>query len=123
MKTSDNNKKLTPLEELRSEKAKLKEQCSEKEKHLTSRFSYVYNNLGSLLVATLVGNVGRKIGLFLPKKQGKAEFEDDDSAHASSSIRETVVNGLKLTYPIIKPVVFGFVMDKLKGIIMPKKKK
>lgn len=126
MKTFDNHKRLTPLQELRLEKAILKEQCSEKEQHIGSSFSYIYNNITSLTISTIGGSIGRKVGLIQPKKQSYsplARIKNDLNLSSSTTIRETVLNGLKLTYPIIKPIVYSFVISKIKGVFGLKRKR
>jgi len=55
--------KISPLEELRMEKASLKQECAKKEAALEEHWNYLSENAGSLLIGCAVSNVKRSLGL------------------------------------------------------------
>lgn len=125
MKNSD--KKRTPLQELRFEKAQLKRACKIKEEEMSSRLSYMYENLGSILGSALLQDIGKRFGFGGKSKHSRDSHEDPDNTPPSSSIKQTVLNGLQITYPYIKefaqPLILGFVASKVKGLFHRDKKK
>lgn len=124
MKTSD--KKLSPLEKLRIEKAELKEECAVQEKEMTSRFSYIYENLGAIIGNALLHDITKRFGFVTQKPKSQTTQDADAETPPSSTIKQTVMNGLQITYPYIKefvqPIVVGVIVGKLRSMFSPKKK-
>lgn len=126
MKNSD-NKKLSPLEKLRIEKAELKEQCSAKEEEMVSRFSYIYDNLGCIIGNAVLHDITKRMGFAGKRHQPINENATaEQNVQPSSTIRQTVINGLQITYPYFKefvqPIVIGVVTNKLRNFFRRKDK-
>lgn len=120
------SKKLSPLEELRIEKDILKTACAEKEEYMTSCLSYVSNNFGSILFTSVLRNLG--LGGKSSSSRDKDELiGEEDNTPPSSTILQTVWNGLQITYPYIKeiaqPLILGLITSKIKNIFSKKNKK
>lgn len=120
------SKKLSPLEELRTEKDNLKVECAEKEERMVSCLSYVTNNFGSILFTSVLKNLGF-VGRSSSARDKDDLSDEDDNTPPSSTIMQTVWNGLQITYPYIKeiaqPLILSFITSKIKGIFSRKKKK
>ncbi len=121
-----NSKKLSPLEELRVEKIMLKSECSDMEEHMKRSLSYVTNNFGSILFTSVLRNFGLG-GKSSPSRNKDSQPKEEDDKSASSTIWQTVLNGLQITYPYIKdfaqPLLMGFITSKIKNIFSKKHKK
>lgn len=120
------SKKLSPLEELRAERDNLKVECAEKEERMVSCLSYVSNNFGSILFTSVLRNLGL-VGKSSSSRDKDELSDEEDNTPPSSTILQTVWNGLQITYPYIKeiaqPLILGFITSKVKNIFSKKNKK
>lgn len=114
--------KISPLQSLRQEKQLLREDCQELEQELTYHWTYVKHNIGSLILSSAVSGVMHKFGF------GKTNTDDSNAIEASgASMFQNVMNALLASSPLIfemaKPMLTGFLIDKVKSIFTRKKKK
>lgn len=122
------SKKISPIEELRSEKEQLKSEFTTTEEKILSHINYVADNFGSILLNAFIGSFKQhfKKSDFIKKATDPLTDETDNSRTTSSTVMQTVWAGLQLTYPylieIAKPVASAFVTNKLSGIFKKKKK-
>lgn len=126
MQTKPN--KETVLDELRREKLALKKECEAKETELIAYWSYVNENVGSLLLGSLINSACRQLGL-MPKNKTprRASDNSEEEAGSSGSIFHSVWNSLLAISPMLwemaQPMILSFVMKKVKSIFTSKKKK
>ncbi|WP_029905463.1 hypothetical protein [Prevotella sp. 10(H)] len=115
--------KLTPLDELRREKAIVKRECAESEDRLAGQWLYFSDNAGSLIFHSVVNVVLRQFGF---GHKAKSREEEDDS-NSGGGVMHGLLSSLKAYYPvlleILQPVLLGFVVKKIKSAFTSKKKK
>lgn len=121
--------KISPLEELRTEKEQLRAEFSTTEDKVLTQINYVSNNFGSIVLNMVLGGFSQQF-----KKTSRSEKSGSSSNsdinipnNASSTVMETVWAGLQLTYPylieIAKPLVIAFVTNKIGSLFKKKTKK
>ena len=107
--------KLSPLQELRADKAKLNLEKNELEEKLKGNFSYLTHNFGSLLfssVAPSPKNIGQSLlGFMSPKKKN------------TTSGLERIYAYVPIIWEIAQPILIGILTKKLTSRIFKRKKK
>lgn len=113
--------KLTPLEELRQEKAIARRECAESEERLGEHWTYLSDNAGPLLFHSAVNTVLRQFG-FGPKEKSKFKDTDSDGV-AHSGLLGTLMAYYPVVWEIVQPMLLRFVIRKIKSIFSGKKRK
>lgn len=111
--------KLTPLQELRQEKAIARQECAESEERLAGHWSYLSDNAGSLLLKSAINAVLHQFG-FGSKEKAK---EDDSNRIVHSGLLGNLIAYYPIVWEIVQPMLFRFVIKKIKSIFSGKKKK
>lgn len=111
--------RLTPLEELRQEKELVRLECKEGEERLSEHWAYLSDNAGSLIFQSTINSVLSVFGFGGSSKSKKRQKETSTSSG--------LLSGLTAYYPVIweivQPIIWRFVIKKLKSIFSGKKKK
>lgn len=111
--------RLTPLEELRQEKELVRLECKEGEERLSEHWAYLSDNAGSLIFQSTINSVLSVFGFGGSSKSKKRQEETSTSSG--------LLSGLTAYYPVIweivQPIIWRFVIKKLKSIFSGKKKK
>jgi hypothetical protein len=109
--------RLTPLEELRREKETIRRECRDSEERLAEHWSYLSDNVGSLLFRSAVNTVLGAFGFGESKKKKQEEISTSNS----------LLSGLTAYYPVIwdivRPLLWRYLIRKLKSLFSGKKKK
>jgi hypothetical protein len=111
--------KLTPLEELRQEKAIARRECAESEERLGKSWTYLSDNAGPLLFQSAMNTVLRQFG-FGPKEKSK-DTDSDGVVHRG--LLGTLMAYYPIVWKIVQPMLLRFVIRKIKSIFSGKKKK
>lgn len=118
--------KISPLEQLRQEKAILQNECLEGEDRLTGYWNYISSNVGPLLLSSAIGSVRRQLGFGSSTNEGIASSSDKGKS-SSSGLWQGLLGGVIAASPLIwelaQPMLMGFAMKKIKSIFSRKKKK
>jgi hypothetical protein len=112
--------KLTPLEELRQEKAIARRECAESEERLGEHWTYLSDNAGPLLFQSAMNTVLRQFG-FGPKEKSKDTGDSGTIAH--SGLLGSLMAYYPIVWEIVQPMLLRFVVKKIKSIFSGKKKK
>ncbi len=117
MKTKN---KLSPLDELRAERIRLKAESILHEENIKDNFSYLKGNLGSIIVSSLfssVNNTSEK-SFLNARPSSKGGIYDKFSA---------IIEGASAVLPgvwtIAQPIVIGLLTKKVSSFFFRKKKK
>ncbi|MDR0825166.1 MAG: hypothetical protein LBN74_08740 [Prevotella sp.] len=109
--------KLTPLEELRREKEIVRRECAESGYRLAEHWSYLSNNVGSLLFQSGVDAILKKFGF------GSTQSRKEDEAPASNNLLGTLNTYYPVVWEIVQPLLWNYLIKKIKSIFSGKKKK
>lgn len=115
--------RITPLEELRQEKEIVKREVAESEARLSEHWSYVSENAVPIIFDGAVNGVARYFGFGsrLASKDGQSEQNA-----GASGIFQNVFGLFSAYYPlvweIVQPMLFRYVMKKIKSLFTRKKK-
>lgn len=124
--------KLSPIEQLREEKARLACECTEQEQRLLQRVGYARDNFGRLLIASVFSSTKSGLSdifsLFTGVKSSKPKSNTDDSEveEVSSSISKfapMLMGAAPLIWEVVQPLLIGLVVKKIKSLFTSKKKK
>ena len=117
--------KISPLEELRMEKASLKQECAKKEAALEEHWNYLSENAGSLLIGCAVSNVKRSLGL--APVRTKIKERPNAGGKSPESTLQNILGIAKSSFPmlweVIQPMLVSYVMRKIKDRFFGKKRK
>lgn len=110
--------KLSPLQELRLERSRLKNECAEYEQKLHGNWQYAKGNFGRLTVGTLLNSAKNGIGdlfsLVTGKKHNSEEEEEEDKS--SSVVTQMLLGAAPFVWEMVQPMVVGMIMKKLKSL-------
>lgn len=119
--------KISPLEQLRQEKAILQNECKEGEDRLTGYWNYISSNVGSLFLSSAIGSVRRQLGFGGSSTKEGIASSSDKAKGSSSGLWQGVLGGViaasPLIWELVQPMLMGFAMKKIKSIFSRKKKK
>lgn len=111
---------LSPLDKLHQEKAILKQEFSESEDRLSAHWSYIRNNLGSIILSTAVRGIGRQLGII---KREEPQTEEKKSNGFLQGLLGSTIVATPFIWEMVQPMLMGFVMSKIKSLFTRKKKK
>lgn len=113
--------KLSALEELRLEKARLTNECAEEKEQLLYNLEYTKGNVGRLLINSLFSSTKSGVSDIFSSFSGK----DKDSKNSTSGIGSMVMSIAPLIWEMIQPMIITFAFKKVKSVFTrkPKKKK
>lgn len=111
---------LTPLDELRQEKAVLKQEFLDSEERLANQWSYVRQNIGSIIFYNSMKGLGRQFGLV--KKGSSTESVSTSSGFMSNMYSSFQAYG-PMIWEITKPLLMKYAFKKMKSIFSSDKKK
>lgn len=122
--------KLSPLQELRLERSRLKDECSEYEQKFHNNWEYTKGNFGSLAAGTLLSSIRNSIGGLFSfasgKKQADAEDEvAEDTGKSSSFATQMLLAAVPLVWKMVQPMIVEMALGKAKSLFnkkTPKKK-
>lgn len=123
--------KLSPIEQLREEKARLAGECSLQEKHLLERVGYARENFGRLLLGSVFSSTKSGFSdifsLFTGGKKSKSKQNKEDSdvedEASMSKFAPMLIGAAPLIWEIVQPMLIGLVVKKIKSLFTGKKKK
>lgn len=118
MKNNDVNG-LTPIQKLRLEKKKLKDLYTEDERRLSEDWDYLTNNIGTLTLNSLFQNAKHSLG------SGISPFAKSSSTEEKGgyNILNILSSSLPLIWEIAQPILFSYMIKKIKSLFTSKKKK
>ncbi len=110
--------KLSPLQELRLERSRLKNECTEYEEKLLGNWHYAKGNLGRLTVGTLLNSAKNGIGDLFSLATGKKhnENEDQEEDKSSSVVTQMFLGAAPFVWDMIQPMIVGMIMKKVKSL-------
>lgn len=125
------NNKLSAMDELRQEKMRLAEECASQEKRLRETLDFAKGNFGSLLLGSVFSSTKSGLSGIMSlfgggKSSSKVKNKDDEDESSSSSgswLMPMLVSATPLVWEIVQPMLVGMVLDKVKSLFMPSKKK
>lgn len=124
------NNKLSAMDELRQEKMRLAEECASQEKRLRETLDFAKGNFGSLLLGSVFSSTKSGLSgimsLFGGGKSSskvKSKDDEDESSSSGSWLMPMLVSATPLVWEIVQPMLVGMVLDKVKSLFMPSKKK
>ena len=116
--------KISPLEQLRKEKEMLRRECRDGEERLAQRWSYLSGNMTSILFATALNSVRSHLGFGSSKK---SDDKDAEQSSGGNSLTQGLLSGVlaasPLLFEMLQPMLFSFVIKKIKSLFTSKKKK
>lgn len=113
--------KLSPLEELRQEKAELASECANHEARLVGQVDYVRHNFGRLVLTAILPSVKSKFtNSFTGDKKSKKSGKENKSQEGSGSIFKTIA---PFAWDILQPMLIGLVVKKIQSFLFKKKTK
>lgn len=115
--------KLSVIEELRLEKARLTGECKQYEEQLGYRWDYTKNNFGHLLANTFISSTKSGFSELLGPLLGKKSKHEGSSSKSSSGVGQLLIAASPIAWEILQPILIGFALKKLKSIFRRKKKK
>ena len=119
MMMNTKKKKPSELEKLQAKRNSLKAKLKVHEKSLDESYSYVQNNFSSLVKNTILDAVTGKfpfLGKLIPETTERSALESDKSTSVLSSVADDFINTLPVLYKGIKPIVFAFILKKIKNL-------
>lgn len=120
---------LTPIEKLREEKARLACECAEQEGRLMARVGYARDNLGRLLISSVLSSTKSSLGdifsLFTGVKKSRPKQSEDDIGEEStvSKFIPMLMGAAPLIWEVVQPMLIGLVVKKIKSLFTGKSKK
>ena len=116
--------KLSEIEKLRLEKAKLIGECSQYEEQLLHKWKYTKNNFGHLLVNTFFSSAKSGFAELLGPLFGSSKQQmSKEPEKSSSGVAQMFIAASPVIWEIVQPLLIGFVLKKVKSIFKRKKKK
>ena len=125
MMTTGKSNKLTPFEQLKEDKRKLKQTYQEDAARLQDNWDYMTEHMGILLFNTGLATVKSVMKGKRKKEKEKSPFTFLDSlkANPSMSFMNIVNTALPFVWEIAQPMLLGLVVRKIKNLFSSKKKK
>lgn len=118
--------KLTPLQELRLERSRLKNECAEYEEKLQGNWHYAKGHFGRLALGSVFSSAKSGISDLFSLVSGKKNDSDSDSEDdtASPSLAAQMFMGAApFVWEMVQPMIMSMVMKKIKSIFGGEKKK
>lgn len=109
--------KLSAIEELRSEKKQLINECREDKERLLHNLTHAQSNMGRFLLNSL----------FLPNKSKESDIAEvsvsgKKKENKKSGIGQMAISMAPLAWEIAQPILIGFAIKKVKSIFTKNKK-
>lgn len=119
---------ITPLEDLRKEKAAIKQDCALAEERLAAQWLYMKDNAGSLIFNSILSSVLHSLGFGGPSKSEEKNISRVSSNRGGTiGFIQNMFSGVSAYYPliweIVQPMLLAFAAKKIKSIFTRKKKK
>lgn len=111
--------KLSPLQELRLERCRLKEECAEYEDKLKGNWYYAKGNFGKLTIGTIFSSAKNGIGDLFSLVSGKkhnSEKEEEEEDRPSSVITQMMLGAAPFIWEMVQPMIVGMIMKKVKSL-------
>lgn len=111
--------KLTPLQELRLERSRLKNECAEYEKKLSGNWRYAKSHFGRLAIGSVFTSAKSGIGGLFSLVSGKkeeTEEESDENKPSPSLFTQMLLGAAPFVWEIVQPMVMNMIMKKVKSI-------
>lgn len=117
--------KLSPLQELRLERSRLKNECAEFEEKLQGNWHYAKGNFGRLTIGTLLSSAKNGIGDLFSLVTGKKHTseESDEEDKSSSVIAQMMLGAAPFIWEMVQPMIVGMIMKKVKSLFGDGEKK
>ena len=118
--------KINPLDALKLEKERLKEELTEGEACLTEHWAYIRDNAGSLLLSSAVKGARQKFGFGGSSSSPKDINNVEEKSH-SKGLMQGILGGAIAISPFVweiaQPMLMTFAMKKVKSFFSRKNKK
>lgn len=111
--------KLTPLEELRLERCRLKNECTEYEERLQGHFDYAKNNFGRLTVDSVFSSAKSGIDDLFSLVSGKKQTSQNDLGNnkpSSSLATQLFLSAAPFVWTMAKPMIMKMVFKKVTSL-------
>lgn len=121
--------KLSPLDELRLEKKRLRNECDKYEQKLYCSWEYGKENFGRLALGSIVSSVQNGIANIFSKFAGnknnskkEQEYSENAEQHSSSITSQMFLGVMPLVWEMIQPIVIGILTKKVKSFFSGEEK-
>ncbi|MDU1889808.1 MAG: hypothetical protein E6767_03895 [Dysgonomonas sp.] len=116
--------KLSPLEELRQERAIVKKECSSSEDRLAIHWLYIKDNAGSIIFSSILSSIAHSLGFGgFKSSSNKSKNDRHESSGFMSNIYGALSPYLPFVWEIAQPLLLRFAVKKIKSIFSGKKKR
>lgn len=117
--------RLSEIEQLRVEKAKLLEECKIYEGNIKHKLDYTKENFGHLLLNTIVASAKSGFSDLLGGSDNKSKGKNSNKkdTERSSSIAQMFTSIAPAAWQILQPILIGLAVKKVKSFFFKKKKK
>ena len=106
------SKRLSPAEELKQERKRLKEECQIHKERIINTTGYVKDNLGSVLLNTVVGSSRSGLDTLFGSSPKTKSLSDNP-----------IIAALPAIWNIAQPFIIGFATKKITARLFRKKRK
>lgn len=110
--------KLSAIEELRLEKARLTNECAEEKERLFHNIDYAKSNMGRLLVNSVFASTKNGVSDVVSLVSGNKK-----SSKPSSGILQMAISMAPFVWEIVQPMLIGVAVKKVKSVFTKKVKK
>jgi len=114
--------RLSALEELRIEKARLIEECDQKKRELLHNLDYGKNNFGRLVMNSAFSSTKNGVSDLMSMISGKPK-KGGSKNPGSSGFVQTVLAISPIVWDIVQPMLLSLLVKKIKSVFTRKKKK
>lgn len=111
--------KLSPLQELRLERSRLKNECAEYEEKLCGNWNYAKGHFGRLAIGSIFSSAKNSIGDLFSMVSGNkqdSEEESDDNKPSSSLLTQMFLGAAPFVWEMVQPMIMGMIMKKIKSL-------
>lgn len=106
--------KLTPLQELRLERSRLKNECAEYEEKLYINWRYAKGHFGRLAIGSIFSSAKSGIGDLLSLVSGKKDDTEEESE--PSLFMQMFLGAAPFVWEMVHPMVIKMIMKKIKSL-------
>lgn len=115
--------KLSPLEELRLEKAKLIDECEKEKEILLYNWDYTKHNMGKLFLNSIFSTTKESFWGITSALTGKSNEKSVSKKGSTSNITQMVMSVAPLAWDLLQPMILSYTIKKVKSIFTKKRRK
>ncbi|PXV60260.1 hypothetical protein CLV62_12936 [Dysgonomonas alginatilytica] len=109
--------KLTPLQELRLERSRLKNECAEYEEKLHGNWHYAKGHFGRLALGSVFSSAKSGIAdLFSLGKNHESDEDSEENTSSPSLVTQMFLGAAPFVWEMVQPMIMNMIMKKIKSI-------